>query len=103
MIAQLKKGVLEICILHLIAKNELYGYEIMKEVTAAFPDTNESTVYTILRRLLAEGSTQTYSKGESGGPPRKYYRITQAGIEQYEKGREAFLQVTSGLNRILDS
>ena len=45
---QMKKGVLEMCILQVVASGELYGYEIMKKVTNAFPDINESTVYAIL-------------------------------------------------------
>ena len=82
---QMKKGVLEMCILQVVASGELYGYEIMKKVTNAFPDINESTVYAILRRLHADGCTESYTGETSGGPTRKYYRITETGKERLEK------------------
>lgn len=82
---QMKKGVLEMCILQVVASGELYGYEIMKKVTNAFPDINESTVYAILRRLHTDGCTESYKGETSGGPTRKYYRITDTGRKRLEK------------------
>ena len=83
----MKKGVLELCILHVVSGGELYGYEIMKKVTEAFPDINESTVYAILRRLHSDGCTESYTGEVSGGPKRKYYRITPEGRSKLEKMR----------------
>ena len=77
--AQMKKGVLELCILHICSEQDRYGYEIMKLVTEAFPEINESTIYAVLRRLHADGCTESYTGSVSGGPQRKYYRITPAG------------------------
>ncbi len=85
MIAQLKKGVLEFCVLHTLNSKELYGYEIMKKITSTFDDTSEQTIYTILRRLLADGYTECFSKDESNGPPRKYYRLTPEGQKYLER------------------
>lgn len=82
---QMKKGVLEMCILKVVSSDELYGYEIMKKITGAFPDINESTVYAILRRLHADGCTESYTGETSGGPTRKYYRVTANGRERLEK------------------
>lgn len=77
---QMKKGVLEMCILHEIAKNETYGYEILNTIGGVFPGMDRSTVYAVLRRLNADGSTEArMGNGESGGPQRKYYRITEQG------------------------
>ena len=77
---QMKKGVLEMCILHEIAKNETYGYEILNTIGGVFPGMDHSTVYAVLRRLNADGSTEArMGSGESGGPQRKYYRITEQG------------------------
>ena len=77
---QMKKGVLEMCILHEIAKNETYGYEILNTIGGVFPGMDRSTVYAVLRRLNADGSTEArMGSGESGGPQRKYYRITEQG------------------------
>lgn len=77
--AQLKKGVLEFCVMHSMRGDDLYGYEVMRRITAAFPETSEQTVYTILRRLLRDGYTECYSQDSAIGPPRKYYRLTQKG------------------------
>ncbi len=79
--AQLKKGVLEMCILYVVSQKEMYGYDIMLMMHEYFPDVNESTFYAILRRLHKEGAADTYMGAESNGPPRKYYKITEAGIQ----------------------
>ena len=79
--AQLKKGILEMCVLFQLREQEKYGYEIMRQITDIFPDVYDGSIYSILRRLNSEGYTQTFMKDvPSGGPARKYYRITDAGI-----------------------
>jgi len=77
--AQMKKGVLEMCVLHLFSDRPLYGYEIMKSVQEAFPDVYDGSVYAVLRRLHADGCAETFIGETSGGPRRKYYRITGEG------------------------
>ena len=52
--AQIKKGILEMCLLLKLAKKDYYGYELMKEMNLLFPDVYESTFYAILRRLKKE-------------------------------------------------
>ncbi|NLO81534.1 MAG: PadR family transcriptional regulator [Clostridiales bacterium] len=78
---QLKKGVLELCILYQLRDKDLYGYEIMKAIKDQFSDVYDGSIYAILRRLNAEGFTRTYKKDSPSGPARKYYRITQTGID----------------------
>ena len=79
---QLKKGILEMCVLFQLVKQDMYGYEIMKIIKDVFPDVYDGSIYTILRRLNSEGYTETYMKDvPSGGPARKYYRITKIGKE----------------------
>src|SRR5659263_63921 len=75
--AQMKKGVLEMCILYKLKDEELYGYEIMRSIRQIFPDVYEGSIYTILRRLNATGHTQITQKKSLNGPARKYYGITQ--------------------------
>lgn len=83
---QLKKGVLEMCILIQLSKMDMYGYEIMKIIQDVFPDVYDGSIYTILRRINSEGYTETYMKDvPSGGPARKYYRITDIGRGYCEK------------------
>jgi len=93
---QMKKGVLEMCILFQLKGNELYGYELMKVVRQHFPDVYEGSVYTILRRLNAEGYTEITMRDSHNGPPRKYYRIT-------EKGKEYLAQMIDEWHSIVKS
>lgn len=97
---QMKKGVLELCILHVTASDELYGYEIMKRITGAFPEINESTVYAVLRRLHSDGCTESYTGVTSAGPTRKYYRITPAGRERLEKMRSEWQEMLAALRSL---
>ena len=78
---QMKKGVIEMCILFLISSEKRYGYQIMKSVNEVFPDVNESTIYAVLKRLHKEGAAEINIGETSGGPPRKYYSITEKGKE----------------------
>ncbi len=80
MMAQLKKGLLGFCVLLLIEQGEWYGYPIMKQITTLFPDTREATVYSVLRRLLAQGYVTCYPKApQTGEPPRQYYALSAQG------------------------
>lgn len=78
---QLKKGILEMCILFQLTKSDMYGYEIMKIIKDVFPDVYDGSIYAILRRLNADGHTETYVRESTEGPPRKYYRVTPDGKE----------------------
>lgn len=76
--SQLKRGILNICILQLL-KEDRYGYDLIKIMQKFFPDTDESTLYAILRRLNQEGMTEVYYSDISNGPTRKYYKLTVEG------------------------
>lgn len=80
----MKKGVLEMCILHKLKAKELYGYELMKSTRQVFPNVYEGSIYTILRRLNAMGYTRITQKKSINGPTRKYYTITETGLEYLE-------------------
>lgn len=81
----LKKDLLELCFLHLLSGRDRYGYELLGQLHGGFPDTQESALYAILRGLCREGCTESYTGQASGGPARKYYRITQAGTERLKR------------------
>lgn len=83
--AQLKKGVLEMCILYKLKDEELYGYELMKSIRQVFPDVYEGSIYTILRRLNATGHSQITQKKSLNGPARKYYGLTPTGLEHLDQ------------------
>ncbi|MBQ7912129.1 MAG: PadR family transcriptional regulator [Clostridia bacterium] len=75
--AQLKKGLLEVCVLAAIRKEESYGYKIISDI-APYIEISESTLYPILKRLEASGSVTTRTEAYNGRL-RKYFRITEVG------------------------
>lgn len=78
----LKKDLIELCLLHILSVEDLYGYEILRRIHESFPDTQESTIYALLRGLCKQELTERYEGEVSDGPTRKYYRITKGGIEK---------------------
>lgn len=77
---QLKKGLLELCVLASLNKEESYGYKIISDISP-YIEISESTLYPILKRLEAMGCLTTRSK-EYNGRLRKYYMITQSGKDR---------------------
>jgi len=75
---QLKKGVLEMVVLSKIDNKDTYGYDIYQEINKNM-GISESTIYPILRKLTKEGLCDTYLRESSGGPPRKYFSISNSG------------------------
>ncbi len=80
MTIQFKKGVLELCILSMLSRNDHYGYDVAFKLSQSI-DLADGSVYPILRRLKQDGCVTSYLEEASGGPPRKYYAITQMGEE----------------------
>ena len=79
----LKKELMQLCMLHLLALQDRYGYEMLSLLHGAFPDTQESAIYAVMRELCREKQTESYYGETSGGPARKYYRITETGRKFY--------------------
>ncbi|MCI1982233.1 MAG: PadR family transcriptional regulator [Oscillospiraceae bacterium] len=77
---QMKKGLLDVCVLAVIAHSDSYGYQIIRDVSPCVK-ISESTLYPILKRLETGGCLTTYSVAHSGRL-RKYYRITPLGRER---------------------
>ena len=78
---QFKKGVLELLVLLFESKKDRYGYELVEEISKVV-NVNEGTIYPILKRLTNEGYFETYLKESTGGPSRKYYKLTVLGIKR---------------------
>lgn len=76
--AQMKKGLLDVCVLFILKKEDTYGYKLTQQITELL-ETSESALYPVLRRLESQGLLETYST-EHSGRLRKYYRITADGI-----------------------
>lgn len=97
---QYKKGVLELCILSLLTKRDCYGYEI-SDYLSKHVSIADGTVYPILRKLKADGLLTTYLQEESGGPPRKYYKLTELGRETYQNDRAEYLKFAQAVRKLL--
>jgi PadR family transcriptional regulator PadR len=76
---QMKKGILEYCILHIISRGEVYASDMLDELTAARMIVVEGTLYPLLTRLKNSGLLEYKWVESKSGPPRKYYKLTEDG------------------------
>ena len=90
---QMKRGLLDICVLAAIRDEDSYGYKIIKDLKP-FVELSESTLYSILKRL--EGMQMlTVRTAEHGGRLRKYYRITPLGAQRIEEFKAAWSEMVA--------
>jgi PadR family transcriptional regulator PadR len=97
---QYKKGVIELCVLSLLFRKDSYGYDVSEYISKRI-NISDGTVYPILRKLKSEGLVTTYLSEESGGPPRKYYRITDSGRRQYLADKSEWLNFSREVENLL--
>lgn len=90
---QLKRGLLDVCVLAAIKSGESYGYKIIKDMKP-YIELSESTLYTILKRLES-GNMLTVRTAEHGGRLRKYYRITDIGRKRIADFQEEWKEILS--------
>ena len=91
---------IELCILSVLSKKDMYGYELSEYISKKI-DISDGTVYPILRKLKADGLVKTYLSEESGGPPRKYYSITQTGLDNFKRDSAEWISFTETVNNII--
>lgn len=97
---QLKKGVLDLCVLAILARGDSYAYDIASRLAADI-GMGEGTIYPLMRRMQAEGLVKTYLVESAAGPPRKYYRLTPAGRATFVSQRAEWEQFAGSVSRIL--
>lgn len=97
---QIKKGLLDLCVLSFLIDKDMYGYEIVQIISKSI-EVSEGTIYPILRRLSKEGYFETYIVESNEGPARKYYRITALGMEFYKKQLNSWEKLKNGMDSIL--
>ena len=90
---QLKRGILDVCVLAAIKDEASYGYKIIKDMKP-YTEMSESTLYTILKRLET-ANMLTIRTAEHNGRLRKYYHITKAGLERIEEFKNEWREVMS--------
>ena len=97
---QLKRGLLETCVLTVLNRGDSYGYQIIKDASP-YMKISESTLYPILKRLESNDSLNVYSV-EHNGRLRKYYKITDAGRERIRAFLESWKEVMIVYNFITE-
>lgn len=90
---QLKRGLLDVCVLAAIKSEDSYGYQIIKDMKP-YIELSESTLYTILKRL-ENANMLAVRTTEHGGRLRKYYHITNAGLERIEDFKNEWKEILS--------
>ena len=90
---QMKRGLLDVCVLAAIKSEDSYGYQIIKDLKP-YMELSESTLYTILKRLET-ANMLTVRTAEHGGRLRKYYRITDAGLHRIEEFKDEWKELLS--------
>lgn len=98
---QFKKGVLELIVLKLVSSKDIYGYELVQDVSEII-DVNEGTIYPLLKRLTNESYCSTYYTESAGGPARKYYTITDKGKKRYKELLESWKNFNKNVNEFIE-
>ena len=98
--AQMRKGVVEYCVLGLLSREPMYGWQLAEALTGARLIASIGTLYPLLGRLRDNGWVSTFDLPSESGPVRKYYRLTDAGTAELAHFRvqwTPFARVVSGL------
>ena len=98
--AQMRKGVLELCILSIIAQKDVYASDILGELKEAKLIVVEGTLYPLLTRLKNEGFLNYRWEESKSGPPRKYYTMTEIGTKALNDLNVSWQDLTKAVNKI---
>ena len=96
--SQMRKGILELCVLRLLRRGESYPSDIIKTLSEARLIVVEGTIYTLLNRLRKEGKLEYHWKESRQGPPRKYFFLTPLGLETLQAMNEAWEDIEKTVN-----
>jgi PadR family transcriptional regulator PadR len=100
--SQLLRGVLDLCLLAVIADEPAYGYEMTKRLRArGLSIVGEGSIYPLLGRLERDGLVETHRAASNGGPPRKYYRASAAGRQALETGVSEWRTARDAVDAVL--
>jgi PadR family transcriptional regulator PadR len=98
---QLKKGVLEMCVLALLSKGDNYAYEIASRMAEAV-GMGEGTIYPLMRRMQNDGLVSTYLQESGSGPPRKYYKLTKSGANALKSQVSEWIGFETAVRKFLE-
>jgi len=98
---QLRKGLLELCIVNLLAQGQMYGYDLVKRLAEIRGlVVTEGTIYPLLSRLRRAGLLETRLEESSSGPARKYYHLTSAGRDARETMNRYWAELLRGVEAL---
>jgi PadR family transcriptional regulator PadR len=100
---QMRKGILEFCILHIISRGEVYASDMLEELTSAKIMVVEGTLYPLLTRLKKAGLVDYKWVESSSGPPRKYYTITPDGSTFLAQLSQTWEELSASTNKIINN
>src|SRR5215472_4764048 len=104
LLAQMRRGALEYCVLALLAGRERYGLELVQNLAEVEGMvTSEGTIYPLLTRLRKDGEVETFWQESNSGPPRRYYRITPKGVRALSGFRSEWARFRSAVDRFLET
>ena len=98
--SQMRKGLLEYCILSIISRDEAYASDILDQLKVAQLVVVEGTVYPLLTRMKNEGLLSYRWQESTGGPPRKYYSLTPEGEKFLQGLEEAWSELANTVNHL---
>jgi|SRR5690606_9458584 PadR family transcriptional regulator PadR len=98
--SQMRKGVLEFCILSIIKRSEVYPSEILEQLKDAGLNVLEGTLYPLLTRLKNAGFLSYRWEESASGPPRKYFSLTDKGDEFYQALAQTWTQLTEAVQKL---
>jgi PadR family transcriptional regulator PadR len=102
LVAQMKRGAIEYCVLALVANRERYGLELVQ--TLAEVDgmvTSEGTIYPLLSRLRRDGAIESFWRESDSGPPRRYYRLTEQGRQSLQTFRSEWDRFKNAVDQLI--
>ena len=102
LLVQLRKGVLDLCVLALLARQDCYAYDIASRLAAEI-GMGEGTIYPLMRRMQTDGLVKAYLEESSSGPPRKYYQLTKAGHAALASQKAEWNAFTAAVARVLSA
>lgn len=98
---QMRKGILEFCILSIIARGEVYASDMLEELTSVRIMVVEGTLYPLLTRLRKAGLVEYKWVESASGPPRKYYTLTEEGQQFLDTLRGTWIELVASTDKII--
>lgn len=98
--SQMKRGTLEMCALSVVSRGDCYGYELVNRISKCMEIT-EGTIYPLMKRLKDSGLIESYIVESNEGPPRKYYKLTEAGSEELARLTEEWFEFVRSIDKLL--